>query len=265
MSGFRLRHIATGSGLPGRLAADLLWDCEDAERGRNVPCAVYLSNTPNGRWIVFSTGFGGCRFDYYRLARGWAQHGYGAVIVEHPGSARRAAWRLLPTRYRSPGPGLRRLVYNQDCLRNRPLDLHLAIERVLDTFRVEQLVIAGHSYGAYSAAAVAGLPVRLEDGLHNFTHPRIEALIAMSFQPPGQLFRPSDYRKLKVPALWLVAEHDHTADGTRCAERLKLSSLIDSEVFVVADSDHMDLADMGTNREAFYPLLSQTLSFLDTL
>lgn len=262
MTAFRLRHLATGSGLPGRWTADLLWECQDRRRERTVPCALYLPKSNPGTWIVFSTGFGGSRFDYFRLAKGWSQAGYGVVIVEHPGSARLAALRLLPTRYRRPGPGLRPLVYNQRCLRNRPQDLHLVVERLLATFRVNKLIMAGHSYGEYSAAAVAGLPALTEPGPTDFSHPRVEALMALSFQPPGQLFRSRDYAKLKIPALWLVAEHDHTADGTRCEQRLDLEQLIAGTVVVLPDTDHLDLADMGTNRRATEPLLQVTIKFL---
>ncbi|MCA9794696.1 MAG: hypothetical protein KC910_22970 [Candidatus Eremiobacteraeota bacterium] len=256
-----IRLLPNALGLPGRCQADLVWDCLDPRRSRLVPCAVYLPAGQTRSWVVFSTGFGGNRFDYARLARGWARAGHGVVVVEHPGSARWAALRLLPRRYLQPGPGLRRWVYNRDCLTNRPLDLRLAVERVIREFKPSRVVVAGHSFGAYSAMAVAGLPV---PGVGDFAHPAVSALIAISFQPPGQLFRTQDFQRLTLPALWVLAARDDTADGTSSRERLALRQwLPTATVVVIADSNHMDLADMGPNPRATDTLVSATLHFLD--
>ncbi|MGE0487758.1 MAG: alpha/beta hydrolase family protein [Vulcanimicrobiota bacterium] len=255
-----IRLLPQALGLPGRRRADLVWDCLDPRRQRRVPCAVYLPVGPTRSWIVFSTGFGGNRFDYAKLARGWADRGHGVVVVEHPGSSRSAAVRLLPRRYLRPGPSLRRWVYNPACLANRPLDLGLVIDRVRMEFGPGRIVAAGHSFGAYSAMAVAGLPV---PGLGDFAHPAVSALIAISFQPPGQLFRAKDYQRLDLPALWVLAEQDHTADGTTSHQRLALRDLLPTaSLVVVPESDHMDLADMGPNPRATDTLLAVSLDFL---
>lgn len=248
-------------GYPGRYPATQYWHCR---RGRRViPCAVYHPNEPNGCWVVFSTGFGGSAYDYSRLASGWANRGFGTVVVEHPGSSRGAALKILPQRYLRPGPGLRSLVYNPECLRHRPLDLIRVIDRVEVEFRPRRLVVAGHSYGAYSAVALAGPTV---NGQGSFADPRVDALIAISFQPPGQLFPAEQYSRIEIPSLWVLAADDWTADGTTTDERLELRRWWPQvNLVVIPGADHMDLADMGPGHEATGKLLHVTTQFLHSL
>ncbi len=90
-----------------------------------------------------------------------------------------------------------------------------------------------------------------------------KGLIAISFQPPGQLISEADHRRLTLPSLWVLAERDETADGTRTSERLRLKQILpEVNLEVIPDSNHMDLADLGPNLKATERLLEVTTAFL---
>src|SRR5208283_4341837 len=59
----------------------------DAARNRDIPVRVYLPmNTAPEPVILFSHGLGGSRVGSVFLGEHWAERGYAAVFLQHPGS-----------------------------------------------------------------------------------------------------------------------------------------------------------------------------------
>lgn len=232
-------------GYTSRHAPDTVWECHDPSRSRRFGCALYLPTDPRG-WLVFSSGFGGSLLDYSRLALALRSLGWAVALVEHPGSDRSAAVRLLPERLLRPGPALGRKVHSPLSMRNRPADVGWLIGRLQRAFGVERLAVAGHSFGAYTALAVAGVPVEIEGRRYQFRDERVQAVAAISFQAPGRLFRPEALAELRVPALLMTGSRDHTSDGTRYQDRIRLAELLPgARCLVLAEVGHMDFADLG--------------------
>ena len=184
--------------------------------------------------------------DYSRLAVALRSLGWGVAVLEHPGSDRADAIRLLPERLLRPGPALGRKVHSAANMRERPADLRLLLERLEQAFGTKKVAVAGHSFGAYTALAVAGLAVEIEGVSHRFADDRVQAVAAISFQAPGRLFAPEAFSQLTVPTLLLTGTNDHTSDGTRYQDRIRLAELLPrAKCLVLAEVGHMDFADLG--------------------
>ena len=102
--------------------------------------------------LVFSHGRSGTRTSYVMLCEGLAARGYVVVALDHPGDTL-TDW-LLGTAVDDATNGAQRVDdvrFLLEALRSRRAGLDAVDE--LDTHRV---ALAGHSYGAYTAFAVAG-------------------------------------------------------------------------------------------------------------
>jgi len=175
--------------LPARI------DLYDRERARPVPVARYSPPAPSRGWILFSVGFGGGRDGYGYLARSWASHGFGVLVIEHVGSNLAVLKRL-----RRPTCGqaelakrVGRAVAEPEELLQRPRDL----KYVLESQAIQPPYgLAGHSFGPQhtggsrsGSALTAGWP-RL-DHWGPAGGPRGHFLLA-----PGQL---EGYSRLRLP------------------------------------------------------------------
>jgi predicted dienelactone hydrolase len=137
---------------------------------------------------VFSHGLGGSRDGYEYLGRQWASNGYVSVHLQHLGSDS-AVWQAAGAG--SVMENMRKAATNLANLTNRPLDVSFAIDELERLNREDSLLknrldlqrvgVAGHSFGAYTALAVAGetFPAPL-GGKVSFADRRVKAAIAMS-------------------------------------------------------------------------------------
>jgi predicted dienelactone hydrolase len=180
---------------------DEVW--RDDGRMRDVPVRVYTPDglDTNAPLIVFSHGMGGTREGYGYICSHLASHGNIVVVPTHTGSdaagvredakelARRPAERGMPLQ------GLvARNTSDPDNLRNRPRDISFVIDRALADPALAKLVdaerigVAGHSFGAYTAMAVAGMTVDLPEGRdRSFRDARVKAVLPMSPQGRGAM------------------------------------------------------------------------------
>ncbi len=161
----------------------------DAKRDRDVPVKIYGDSGPI---VVFSHGIGEDRDSYAFLGRALARHGFRAVHVTHAGTDRA----VLERGYRH----LYRAVKQKENWINRPLDVSF----VLDKLDAKEAAIVGHSAGAFTAFALAGL--RMTDG--TLRDPRIKVAVAMSMPRIDGAVAPGGYDNVAIPLLNLTGTCD---------------------------------------------------------
>ena len=162
----------------------------DERRNRDVPVKIYGDSGPV---VVFSHGIGEDRDSYAYLGRALARHGFRSVHITHAGTDRA----VLERGYRH----LYRAVKQKENWVNRPLDVSF----VLDRLGVPEAAIAGHSAGAFTAFAVAGL--RTAEG-NTLRDPRIRVAVAMSMPRLDGVVAPGGYDDIAIPVLNLTGTCD---------------------------------------------------------
>lgn len=196
-------HGADG---PAYTVTDLTW--HDAARDRDVPARVYAPASGTGPFpvIVFSHGLGGSRMGYSYLGEYWASQGFVSVHVQHLGSDSavvRPVWKMA---------GAMRDLKNY---LNRPKDVSFAIDQITamnaapgpwhGKFDLQRIGVAGHSFGAYTAMAIAGADPSLPSGeVEKLSDPRVKAVVAMSVPH----LRQQDFANVHVPALHFTGTED---------------------------------------------------------
>jgi predicted dienelactone hydrolase len=186
----------------------------DAGRDREIPVCIYLPQPLEGRapLVVFSHGLGSSRSGYRYLGKYWASFGYVALHVTHRGSDEEAL--------RGPGglPPRSLADYLADTRQwvDRPLDVSCAITRALADRALaphvdpEAIGVAGHSYGAFTALALAGLRFDLPDRpAATVADPRVRAAIVMSPQSQQKFgLRADSWETIDRPVLALTGTRD---------------------------------------------------------
>ncbi len=228
-------------------------DWLDAPRHRIVPVKIYYPPTGGpSPVIIFSHGLGGSREGYEYLGRYWAAHGYVSVHLQHPGSDA-AVWQDKPvTELKS---SLRQSAANLANAANRPADVSFAIDQLEKLNRensplknrldLARLGMAGHSFGAFTALAVAGQVFLMPgDREISYADPRVKAAVAMSAPVPvrkNTLDRA--FGKIKIPVFHMTGTEDSSPIGeTKPAERRVPFDHIhgaDQYLLTLTGGDHM--------------------------
>ena len=225
----------------------------DAKRDRDVPVRIYTPHGASGPLplVVFSHGIGEDRDSYAWLGRALASHGYVSVHVTHAGTDSA----MLKSGYWN----LYKATKKKENWVNRPLDVRfvldqLASRRDLDMNRV---AAAGHSAGAFTALALAGM--RPAESRGELTDPRVKVAVAMSMPKLGAAMPDSGYDFITVPVLHMTG----TCDGSliyrtkprdrripflathATNEYLVTFTGVNHDVFSnVADAHHSEIADV---------------------
>jgi predicted dienelactone hydrolase len=241
----------------------------DAARGRDVEVMLYIparahppeadtdAAAPRFPVVIFSHGLGGSREGYRYIGDHLAARGYLVILPTHQGSDTRAAQKELQNRLRPRAEGapakppargwLEESTSDPANLTSRPADIsfvidHLAADEPLhaDTSRI---AVAGHSFGAYTALAIAGMVVHLpDDPAHSFRDPRVKAAIAMSPQGSGAMHvRPGAWDGIQIPTLLLTGTRDY-GQGQRIAAWRR--------------QPFDEIKDAGTNRDAWLMVIT---------
>lgn len=245
---------AAAWGRPGPLAVAVVrYDWQDAKRQREVPVKIYYPAQGAGPFLVVlvSHGLGGSREGYEYLGRHLASHGYVAVHLQHKGSDQ-DLWAhqdgaQKPARLRA-GISLANSVH-------RPLDLSFALDRLeradreepplrgrLDLFRV---AAAGHSYGAYTVLAAAGLAFPGPAGRTlTLADPRVKAVIPMSAPALRDTSRLAQaYGQIRIPCLHMTGTRDVSLLTDTKAEERRLPfdyiHGVDQYLLIFQGGDHM--------------------------
>jgi len=170
-----------------------LW--RDERRARDVPVKIYSPrDAGQTAAVIFSHGIGEDRDSYSYLGRSLAKAGFTAVHVTHAGTDRamleRGYWHL----YRATKDGTNWV--------NRPLDVSFVIDNLPG---VSRIAVAGHSAGAFTAFAVAGM--RLAGG-ESFRDERVRAIIPMSMPRMDGVVRDEGYEGVNIPVLNITGTCD---------------------------------------------------------
>lgn len=135
-----------------------------------IPLEIYYSQHTRGSLVVMSHGFAADRHFVAYLARHLASYGFTVVSIEHPGSNIQA---LISSAY---GVGINDILSSQEFI-DRPQDfkfvldrlarLHATIPSFKNKFNTTDVTLIGHSFGGYTALALAGATLDLK-GLRQF-------------------------------------------------------------------------------------------------
>jgi dienelactone hydrolase len=191
---------------------DLDW--VDDARERPVPVRLYLpiassfaAPTP---LIIFSHGIGGSRLGYSYLGSYWASHGLASLHVQHVGSDR-SIWFGNPFNLVSR---LQEAAQEKEALA-RVFDLRYALTKIFSdpfgqTINPNQIIAAGHSYGANTTLLASGARVNRDDIPVELSDSRITAAIVISAPRfYGQKSVDSILQPVRLPTLHITATEDN--------------------------------------------------------
>src|ERR1051326_564965 len=162
----------------------------DSARNKDLPLKIYY---PQGAGpfpvIVWSHGLYGSRETYPGLGGYWASHGYVVIHPSHEDSQQDGNRR----------EGLRQALQDPELITSRPQDISFVISSLADIERAQpalrgkldtaRIGVGGHSYGAYTAEAIAGASVTMPgtNKSTSFADKRVKAVVAMSPQGEGEM------------------------------------------------------------------------------
>ena len=178
--------------------SSLVW--RDARRDRDIPVKIYapVRQAPSPV-VLFSHGIGEDRNSYEYVGRGLAASGFFAVHMTHAGTDRA----VLERGYRH----LYRAVKQKENWINRVLDVTFVLDQLEGDSRadLDRVAVAGHSAGAFTAFAAAGL--RTADG-STLRDPRVKAIIPISMPRLDGVVPRGGYDDIRVPVLNLTGTCD---------------------------------------------------------
>ncbi len=188
-----------------------------------VPVRVFLPATPGpSPVILFSHGLGGSKEGNGFLGEHWAQHGYIAVFLQHPGSDS-AVWKEVPRSERMAAMKSAASVENftarvdhvrgvLDALAKWNVEPKHVLASRLDLDRVG---MSGHSFGAVTTQAVSGQAFPL--GMR-FRDARIKAAMALSPSVPRRGEAKRAFSTVNIPWLLMTGTADNALIGDQTAE-----------------------------------------------
>ena len=169
----------------------------DERRSRDVPVHLYAPSGSGTRWpvVIFSHGIGEDRDSYAYIGRALAQNGFLAVHVTHAGTDKAVLKRGYLKLYRA--------TKNPENWRNRPLDVSFVIDKIAarPDADMSRIAVAGHSAGAFTAFAVAGVHGANGEGMRD---DRVRVIVAMSMPKIEGL----SYDAVRIPALNITGTCD---------------------------------------------------------
>jgi predicted dienelactone hydrolase len=214
---------------------DLDW--VDDARERPVPVRLYLpiasSSAAPAPLIIFSHGIGGSRLGYSYLGSYWASHGLASLHVQHVGSDR-SIWFGNPFNLVSR---LQEAAQEKEALA-RVFDLRYALTKIFSdplgqTINPNQIIAAGHSYGANTTLLASGARVNRDDIPVELSDSRITAAIVISAPRfYGQKSVDSILHPVRLPTLHITATEDNIQIPgyfSGYADRLAIFEAIGSE------------------------------------
>lgn len=178
----------------------------DDSRQRTVPVRIRMpAGSDRVPLILFSHGLGGGLDAGTRWAQAWVAAGFAVIHLQHPGSD------LAGVRQ----AGLRGAMTAEQLVA-RGQDVRFVLDRAIaggregacDLGRIDRTRIgmAGHSFGAQTTLAVAGM--RAPGGAAPLADPRIRAAIALSPQPSMALGDAEAFGAIRMPFLSITGTKD---------------------------------------------------------
>ncbi len=248
-------HRRTQTALPGPLAVEELEaSLTDASRSRELPLRIWLPAGPGPfPLILFSHGVGGEPSTYAALLRSWASHGYAVIAPSHPGSDARIFVALG-----RPARRLEEALQSPKNWADRPQDISFILDSLpalearlpalagkLDLSRIG---MSGHSFGASTSAAIAGVPIQLpgEAAPRSFRDGRPKAFVLLSPTRYGDRgFRAPGWQAMTRPLLAMTGTRDVPIGSAHPEERtlpFRDAPPGDKWLIVIEGAEHMSFA-----------------------
>jgi predicted dienelactone hydrolase len=233
----------------------------DAARQRAVPVTLHFPATGAGPFplLIISHGLGSNRDGLNFIGQFYARNGYICAQIQHIDSDD-SLWRGAA----NPLAALAKAAGSQDAINNRPLDARFAIDQMITLngdansplfgrIDTQNIGIAGHSFGAFTAQAVAG---RGSAQKPEWSDARVKACVAMS-APSGtpETIRPQ-FAGFKVPFFFLTGTEDNipfvTPETTPETRRAAFEAItgVDGYYLLLKDADHLSFAGQRLFGEA---------------
>lgn len=204
----------------------------DAERERTVPVRVYLPEAKEAGEthpvVILSHGLGGTRDALSYLARRWASFGYVCVTIQHPGTDE-SVWADEEPRDRLRA--MRRAARQWRPALDRAQDVPFVLDRLealngagvsqlYERLDLDRVAIAGHSFGAWTAMAMAGQGMGTH-GREALRDERIDVAIALSSPVPrNPRHYDSAFAGIDIPVLHITGTMDTSPiNDTTAAQR----------------------------------------------
>lgn len=223
-----------------------LWNLYDQSRDRAVTAELYQPQAPSSQpvpVVVISHGLGADRTSFVDLAKHLASHGFGVLLLNNLGISSQQLQSLLR--------GNASEVVNPEEFIHIPRDVSFLLDELERfnqvnsvesvRFNLQQVGMIGHSFGGYTALALAGAEfdleqlqtacafdtngpdlvnfslllqctaLRLEDSaFRSLRDERIKAVFTMNAIGSG-LFGPEGLRQMQVPTLLVAGSDDPLA------------------------------------------------------
>jgi predicted dienelactone hydrolase len=184
----------------------------DDARHRDIPLRIHYPDAAGPfPVIVFSHGALASKDDYARLGKYWASHGYVTVHPSHADSIADRGFRGT----------LREAIGDPSAWQDRPRDVSFVLDALahVETFAprlagkldLRHVGVAGHSFGAYTAALIGGTTIHLpgKEGPQRFADPRAAAVVLLSPQGEGCMGLTADsWDHLRLPVLVMFGSRD---------------------------------------------------------
>ncbi|WP_348235985.1 alpha/beta hydrolase [Leptolyngbya subtilissima] len=217
---------------------------DDRRRQRRFVVDLYRPQRPDSvSTLIISPGLWASRSNFAELAQHLASHGFAVVVMDHPGSNRQQLEALLAGRARE-------VVRTSEFI-DRPLDVSYLLDELQrrtqtpvsgqGTLNLQSVGIIGHSFGGYTALALAGATFDLASlrqecessqinlnvgnislllqcsaiglspqAVNRLRDPRVQAVVALN--PIGsQIFGPQGIGQLQVPVMLVSGSEDAIA------------------------------------------------------
>ncbi|MBU6375426.1 MAG: alpha/beta fold hydrolase [Bdellovibrionales bacterium] len=250
-------------------------EAQPTSQGRRVPIKAHLPSSGGPFPVVLiSHGAGGNWDTHFAQADDLASHGYAVFCLEHTGSntdRMKSSLRVLKN--------LKDMIHDSTEVLARPKDISFAINQLTEWNRshpqlkgrldLGRIGVLGHSFGAYTVMAVAGMRPALDwiepkiapgTGVGpDLSDPRVKCAVALSPQAPGDpFFLKESYRSLRVPLLGISGTRDRQSNGDEPAARLRSFELWPKSdgknAFVwITDAGHLDFTDSSGGDEQGRP------------
>jgi predicted dienelactone hydrolase len=275
-----IASLANPGKYPVKLQTEIL---KDARRSRQFIVDFYLPQgfSQPAPIVIFSHGLASDRQHFAATAKHLASHGFVAVTVEHPGSNSQKFKNLLA--------GSSNEMFDVSEFIDRPKDISYVLDDLERRFsgrsNVQQVGVIGHSFGGYTALAVAGATIdfnyltkecsqgfdvtnaslllqcealKLPRRPYNFRDSRIK--FALAINPiESSIFGPNGMAKIKIPVAIAASSEDVVASAV--LEQIKpFSWLVAPEryLFVVRGVGHV--TDVRSFIRAFMPSLESVVA-----
>lgn len=179
----------------------------DAKRNRDVPLRAYIPDVRGPLPVViFSHGIGEGRDSYRYYGLGLASRGYAVIHLQHAGTDIDVLKKGYLNLYRE--------TKNPENWRNRPLDVTFVLDEIIagrsgivelgGRIDAGRIAVAGHSAGAYTAMAAAGMIIGDSIVMRD---PRVRAAIALSM-PRLNVLRDHAFSNIEIPVLHMTGQRD---------------------------------------------------------